>query len=360
MRLIMTHVIRPRKTYHKPATIIRVLQRKAMRKLNRAISSISFHKRVQKMQTELRLLTTYSSDSVYRLRYDSMNYEYVSPAITSLLGYTPAEMRTINFRSLILETKLITNGIKTVFSFEELEENRKNNDVHKWQADYLMLTKHGEKRWVSDISYPWFDKKGKIIGSVGSLRDVTDRVNAERIRNEELVRLAHTDPLTNLANRREFFNRTEIELTRIQRTHNDLSILLIDIDHFKMINDSYGHDVGDKVLIEMAKIFKSCLRQTDLVARLGGEEFGVILPDTSSSGAFWVAERVRQTIAKHAFYVLPDGLPLSCTVSVGISSSSLSERGDVAGLYKVADTRLYIAKNTGRNQVSVDEIVQLH
>lgn len=357
----MSSVVRSLQPHRKSSALVRYLRRKALKKLNRAISVLPFLNRIKEMESEISLLTTYSSDTVYRLRYDSMSYDYVSPAIKSLLGYSPVEMKRISFRSLILETKLITDGIKSVNSFEEFETSRKNGDVSKWQADYLMRTKDGERKWVADISYPWFNHSGKMIGSIGCLRDITDRVKAEDIRNGELIRLAHTDPLTNLANRREFFNRTETELKRIQRTRSDLSILLIDIDHFKKINDTYGHDVGDKVLVELSAILNSCLRQTDLAARLGGEEFGVFLPDTPSNGAFWVAERICQTVAKHQFHVLPDGLPLSCTVSIGVSSSSVSEPDDdAANLYKIADTRLYIAKNTGRNQVSMDEIVHLH
>ena len=356
----MSSVVRGRKSRQKSATIVRFLRRKAVSKINSAVSVLPFLHRIREMESEINILTTYSSDSVYKLRYDGMSYDYISPAIKSLLGYAPAEIKRMNFRSLILETKLITNGIKSVKSFEEFEKNRKSGDVNKWQVDYLMRTKNGEHKWISDISYPWFNSKGKLVGSIGCLRDITDRVRAEEIRNEELVRMAHTDPLTNLANRREFFNRTEIELKRIARTRNDLSILLIDIDHFKKINDTYGHDVGDKMLIEISAILKRCLRQTDLAARLGGEEFGIFLPDTPSAGAFWVAERICQTIAKHQFFVLDGGLPLSCTVSIGVSSSSLVETQDATNLYKVADTRLYIAKNTGRNQVSVDEIVRLH
>ncbi len=312
------------------------------------------------LKAEVDLLTSYSADTIYRLRYDTMKYDYISPAIVRLLGFTPKEMESINFRSLIVETRIISSGMKKVESYADLEERRKTGEVDKWQADYLIRTRDGRKIWVSDISYPWFDEKGSVIGSIGSLRDITERVKVEEEVREELAKIANLDPLTGLSNRREFFVRVDEELKRIKRNNGDLSILLIDVDHFKKVNDSYGHDVGDFVLIELAKIITSCLRETDLAARLGGEEFGVFLPDTPMEGAFWVAERIRTTVGKHIFNPGSDKLPLGCTVSVGVASAGFIEQYSATELYKLADTRLYIAKNTGRNQVSVDEIVSIH
>jgi diguanylate cyclase (GGDEF)-like protein/PAS domain S-box-containing protein len=320
----------------------------------------SMSRQLEHLRQELELLTSYTSDTIYRLRYDTMAYDYVSPSITNLLGFTPQEVKKMSIRSLILETRMVTNGLKTVDSFEELEKKRQEGDVNKWQADYLMRTKDGNKIWVSDVSYPWFDEAGKIIGSVGSLRDITERVETESQIKEELAKVANTDALTGLANRREFFHMLEHEIRRMHRTNNDVSLLLLDIDHFKQINDAYGHDIGDKVLVEVAGIIKNSLRETDLPARIGGEEFAVMLPDTPSDGAYWVAERIRMAVLKHNFMLGQDKQPVNCTISVGVSSAAMGDDVDASGLYKLADTRLYIAKNTGRNQVSVDEILHTH
>ncbi|MBN8532184.1 MAG: GGDEF domain-containing protein, partial [Alphaproteobacteria bacterium] len=110
-------------------------------------------------------------------------------------------------------------------------------------------------------------------------------------------------------------------------------------------------------------LIRKALRETDLPARLGGEEFGVILPETQAEGAFWVAERIRAAIARHLVEYKDEAgnaIPLGCTVSIGVAGAGYDHQGTAESLYKAADTRLYIAKNTGRNQVSVDEIVQLH
>ena len=321
---------------------------------------IPFHARLRKLRDEIKMLTSYSSDTIYRLRYETMQYDYISPVIEQLLGYTEEEIERMNFRSLILDTKVINEGMRSVHSFDALEKKRLRGRKNKWQADYLMKTKAGKKIWVSDISYPWFDKQGNVVGSVGCLRDITDRVEAEDVVKEELIRLAHTDQLTELANRRAFFEKMEDELKRINRTNSEFSILLIDIDHFKKVNDSYGHDIGDAVLVEVGRIIRSCLRETDLPARVGGEEFGVFLPDTPSQGAFYVAERICMRIAKHIFCANQNVPPLGCTVSIGLASSAMIEGRDAAKLYKLADTRLYIAKHTGRNQVSTDEVLHMH
>ena len=322
--------------------------------------AVPFFSRLSALKSEVDLLTSYSADTIYRLRYDSMTYDYFSPSITRLLGFTPHEIKKINFRALIIETRIVTNGMKTVESFDDLEKSRQSGDVNKWQADYLIRTKDGRKLWISDISYPWFDENGYIIGSIGSLRDITDRIEVEEEVKDELERLAHSDSLTGLPNRREFFQRLEYELKRVQRNNGELSILIVDVDHFKRLNEEHGQDAGDAVLQQMSLVLKAALRDTDVPARLGGEEFGVFLPDTPLEGAYWVAERVRLAIAKHSFTYGADNQPLGITVSVGASSASLADNVTPTELYKMADTRLYIAKNTGRNQVSIDEIIHTH
>ena len=315
---------------------------------------------LEELRNEVALLTEYSTDAIYRLRYDAMQYDYISPSITRLLGYEPEELKLIGIRALILETRMVNNAMKPLSSFDPLEDARKRGEFSKWQADYLMRHKNGKKIWVSDISYPWFDGHGTIIGSVGSLRDITDRVQAESEAKEEIARMATTDQLTGLSSRAHFFMRLDDEMRRIRRNKEDLSVLLIDMDYFKSINNNYGQDVGDEVLRGVARIIRSCLRETDVSARIGGEEFGVILPETPSSGAFWVAERIRAKVASETFALGEENHLFGCTVSIGISSAHFDTEMDAATLYKMADQRLFIAKNTGRNQVSVDELAEMH
>jgi diguanylate cyclase (GGDEF)-like protein/PAS domain S-box-containing protein len=343
---------------NKPAKIIRYLSDKTAQTFE--YLKTLFPKNYN-INPTIDLLTTYTSDTIYRLNYKNMNYEYMSPSIYRLLGYSDEEVRKINFRDLIIEAKIYTSsGTKDINNLEELASKREQENIDCWEADYLVKRKDGNTVWVSDTSYPWYDGNRKVIGSVGFLRDINSRVNAENIAKSELIKLANTDPLTKLANRRYFFDHLELELKRAHRSGRNVSVLLLDLDHFKNINDTYGHVAGDEILIGVSKSIKSCLRETDIAARLGGEEFGIFLPDTSLTGAYAVAERICSHISKHEFNISGVASPIKCTVSIGVSCSSVSQECETNDLYKMADSRLYIAKNTGRNQVSIDEILSIH
>lgn len=165
----------------------------------------------------------------------------------------------------------------------------------------------------------------------------------------ELERQAHTDFLTELANRRYFMELAEAELTRALRYHNAFSLFMFDVDHFKAVNDNYGHKVGDKVLQSLAEILKRSLREVDVVGRLGGEEFAVILPETGADEAWEAAERLRLEIADTEIQA-ENAVTLKITVSIGVVTL-IDESSGVEVLLKQADDALYLAKNSGRNQV---------
>jgi diguanylate cyclase (GGDEF)-like protein len=187
---------------------------------------------------------------------------------------------------------------------------------------------------------------GNITNYVAVKEDITEKKKME----EELTKLATTDPLTGVANRRFFAERMESELVRFKRFGNPASFLMLDIDFFKKINDSYGHAIGDVALKEFARIARESLRKTDLVGRLGGEEFGILLTETDIDGAMIFAERLRYKIANNIVYT--DVANITFTVSIGISEYSLSDE-EVEGIIARADEALYEAKNTGRNKTVV-------
>ncbi len=317
----------------------------------------NFASKIAELQNEIDLLTSYSSDTIYRLDYRTMKYDYISPAIKMLLGFTPQEMKNINFRSLIVETKIVTDGFRKVDSFEELEKKRIAGDIGKWQADYLIRTKSGDKIWVSDVSWPWFDVNGKVIGSVGSIRDIEDRVKMELQMEQRIKELTITDTLTELDNKIKFDENLDKEFKRASRNKSELSIILFDVDNLKKINFEYGREAGDLLIKNFAKLLKSSLRETDFLARIENAMFGLILPDTSIKGAYFVAERLRIDANKQEFILKEGKQPMHYSFSAGISSLFVDESASASELYKVADTRLYIAKNTGRNQVSIDELI---
>jgi diguanylate cyclase (GGDEF)-like protein/PAS domain S-box-containing protein len=167
--------------------------------------------------------------------------------------------------------------------------------------------------------------------------------------HEELERRAYTDYLTGLANRRHFLEQAENELTRTVRYGRELSILMLDVDRFKQVNDTYGHKVGDLVLKRLSELCRATLRDVDIVGRIGGEEFAVLLPETGSEQAVQAAERLRAAIA--ATHVsLGSGLPLRFTASFGVTTLREKE-ANIDMLLNQADQALYRAKNEGRNRV---------
>lgn len=159
---------------------------------------------------------------------------------------------------------------------------------------------------------------------------------------------AHTDELTGLANRRRFFEVGETELARARRYGTELSVLMLDIDRFKVVNDTFGHSTGDRVLQQLALTCLEVMRTVDVVARVGGEEFAILLPETGLDGAFDVAERLRVAIEKSAV-VRDEGAPIRYTVSIGVAS--LDGNSNLDTLVSQSDTALYDAKHRGRNRV---------
>jgi two-component system cell cycle response regulator len=172
-----------------------------------------------------------------------------------------------------------------------------------------------------------------------------------RANYEQSLSMALTDSLTGLFNRRYLMVHLEKILNKNKETQKALCALILDIDHFKAINDTYGHQAGDDVLKAFAGRISQKLRSFDLVARLGGEEFVVILPDISQDMAFHVAERLRASISNEAFVISTSKKPIDVTVSIGASMVQGGESLTVEDVLKRADDELYRAKETGRNRV---------
>lgn len=171
-----------------------------------------------------------------------------------------------------------------------------------------------------------------------------------RCRQEELCCLAATDPLTGLCNRRSFLELAEQERVRSERYGFSMVLLLMDLDNFKRINDDYGHDIGDLVLKHVSRILRDTLRQSDLLARFGGEEFIALLPETSMDGALVIAERLRFHVAEAAIQA-PGGF-LSITISIGAAGFQPCGSMALDVLTKRADEALYVSKKEGRNRAT--------
>lgn len=172
--------------------------------------------------------------------------------------------------------------------------------------------------------------------------------------HHELMNLASTDSLTSCLNRRAFTAMVEGYLDKVEseQAKPEGGFLVVDVDHFKRVNDRYGHDIGDEALQLIARSIRSTVREIDLVGRLGGEEFGVFLPGLPDAHAATIAERIRQAVGETAFS--PSGKPYKLSVSIG--GATFDQRASFPDLYRQADQYLYAAKQGGRNRVEIHAI----
>lgn len=237
--------------------------------------------------------------------------------------------------------------------------------THEYWKPYVELAKQAGLRacW----SEPILSSRGKVLGTfaiyhastkspqaddlerIGFAANLASIAIENRLVHTELERRAYSDYLTSLANRRYFLEQAERELDRVQRHGGKLSILMLDIDHFKQINDSYGHKIGDTVLKKLAEVCLTALREIDIIGRIGGEEFAVLLPSTGSRLSIQVAERIRSALATTP--VQPEnGNAFNFTVSCGVATLNEKDE-DIDSLLIRADRALYLAKNKGRNRV---------
>lgn len=203
-----------------------------------------------------------------------------------------------------------------------------------------------DERWLSWTAQPRPRADGAVVWE-GAIVDITERHQLE----EELRRLAMVDSLTGVANRRHFEEMGERELSRLGRVKDPLCVLLLDADHFKRVNDRYGHHVGDIVLRRVAEVCSRQIRTVDAIGRLGGEEFALLLPNTALEGARVMAERIRRAIAAERIVV--DGETIRVTVSIGGTQVDPGEPTIKAAMQR-ADEAMYRAKQEGRNRVAME------
>jgi len=167
----------------------------------------------------------------------------------------------------------------------------------------------------------------------------------------QLAEQATTDPLTRLKNRRAFFENGAQQISMARRYGTDLSIIVADVDYFKKVNDTYGHKAGDEALVAVARILVNMTRTEDTAARIGGEEFAILLPDTNRLGAAVLAERIRSAIERERVVLAERVVPI--TISIGVASFATELVDTVDQLLSIADQRLYLAKKNGRNRICV-------
>ncbi len=239
----------------------------------------------------------------------------------------------------------------------EICERILQNDRLPFIYSILLTTRRGKKDIIKALDSGAHDFLSKPVHT-GELRSrIAVGVRLVEAKDEigkyakKMERLAVTDYLTGVYNRRYFMEMAARELERAKRYNTHFSILSLDIDHFKKINDAYSHLAGDEALKTLVRQIGGDLRKTDLLARLGGEEFSVLLPETDGQGAFQLAERLRRTV--EAITVRFEGRSFGFTVSIGVTEA-LETDAIIDGAMMRADNALYSAKETGRNRTKME------
>ena len=219
--------------------------------------------------------------------------------------------------------------------------------LDRLQAGVFFLRRTQDEPALTQEDVEFADSVIKAAVSVIQRAQALETTKAD---NARLEALALTDPLTQVLNRRALTLRLTAELDRARRYSSVVTLLMVDLDHFKRINDTHGHLVGDEALREVAAMLRHAVRSVDVVARYGGEEFVVVLPETGEEGSIVFAERLRELIASHQFHVAGRP-PLSLTVSIGVATFPAPRVESVEDLFARADAALYRAKADGRDTV---------
>lgn len=264
--------------------------------------------------------------------------------------------------------KIAGEVLRTVYSEGGREESvRRINETGMWKGDVIQFTKDDQPINIDAHIMMIRDSAGKVTGFVSANRDVTQRKLAEdkikqtkdavEAANVELQQalareqwLARTDGLTGLFNRRHFFSMAEQAFAVSIRYQTPISIIIYDIDHFKLVNDRWGHHMGDDVLKHIARISSEQVRDADVLARYGGEEFIILLPNSGADEAAHVAERIRRSVM--SYRIDPEKTQAGITVSMGIAEKSM-KMTTIDHLIRCADQALYNAKEAGRNCVKI-------
>jgi|GEM_PF-5069704 len=289
-----------------------------------------------KEQSSLLSLFDNSNSVLFKWRSDEKwSVEFVSKSVSHLLGYTKEEFEknSISYLDCIHPDDLA--NVAT-----EVESNTALRNSFFTHEPYRVITKDGEEKWVLDNTVIVRDAQNNPTDYLGYLSDVT----IFKVHADKLEYLSVTDQLTKVYNRLYIDESLQKQYYRYCRNKEECSVILIDIDFFKLVNDNFGHSVGDLFLVEFSKILQENVRSSDIVGRWGGEEFLIILPHTNIEDAYNLAMKLRELIANKVFTKVGHK-----TASFGVSG--FTEGISVEKMIDNADKALYASKENGRNQV---------
>lgn len=312
--------------------------------------------RLQQKQTQL--IAELSRSNVELRRLSELNAALLASAGQGIFStdlnrictsINPAGQAILGYR----EDELIGLDQHAVFHHHRLD----GSDYPEEECPVFKTLQDGETRIVEDhfitkegvfvpvqLTVSAMRSKGKIVGSEVLFQDISERQRLQ----DDLLRLATTDALTGLYNRGHFFERAEAEKARAERYGYPLACLILDLDRFKQINDSHGHATGDAALVAVAATLRGLLRGADVIGRIGGEEFALLLPQTDVAGATAFAERLRKSVA--ALDIPRDQESFRVTISIGVATVEATD-SSIAQALRRADQALYEAKLAGRDRV---------
>ncbi|MDD2864308.1 MAG: diguanylate cyclase [Methylococcales bacterium] len=262
--------------------------------------------------------------------------KWINPAFSRLTGYS--EQESLGKRP----SDLVKSGVQDLRFYQEMWEKLLAGE--HWRGEIINKHKDGELYHEELSIAPVKNSVGDIVNFIGIKEDISERKALE----EKLQKLANTDSLTGLFNRRVFLERLKQESERIVRLGGFAALLMLDLDFFKQINDTYGHATGDEALRQFSKIVRNHSRSIDVPARLGGEEFAILLPSTNQHDAEVVAERLCQEVSEIAIEHSKGIVKMTVSIGGALISADNSD-GELALSH--ADNALYHAKKTGRNKI---------
>lgn len=310
---------------------------------DRALLTLQHNQRqaLRMRERQLQVLMDNLPGMAYRCRYDPhWTMLFVSQGCARLTGYEPED--------------LINNRVTSYASLMDEEDNERiqgevqaaldNNE--SFSVEYGLTRQDGSRIWVWERGRGVEEEDGTVVLE-GIVLDISDRKTLE----SELEEMATRDPLTGLFNRREMSKVLEEELERARRYQRPMAVLWVDFDHFKEVNDTYGHAAGDSVLRSVSRLLLGSVRSVDSIGRFGGEEFVIVLPEMDLEEAQDTAERLRRKVADEP-QPLGNGQAVALTISVGVAV--YPDHGQTAStLCAAADKAMYLAKDRGRNCVAV-------
>ncbi|MGN7160083.1 diguanylate cyclase [Sphingomonas sp. SAFR-052] len=296
----------------------------------------SLYRRLRESEARYRLLADHSSDIVLSIDRGG-RIVYLSPSIEPVIGKSPSQL----LGSRALELVHPTDRDLVLVAHRDAIRAPTGTQI----VEYRARVAGGALSWFEAHTRAVTDEDGAVTGTVSMIRDVSHRKSLEA----ELSRAASTDPLTGLANRRVFDAALAARIAVAAEGGRAGSVAVFDLDHFKAVNDRFGHAVGDHVLQSFARIARRVVREEDVVARLGGEEFGILFPGATVEQARHLGERLRATLA--ATQLRHGEATVLLTVSAGIAS--IDSGGSAAAVLRAADRALYAAKAEGRDRLQL-------